>query len=72
MSPIVVDLAEEQIEALAVLAKRERRSRAAVIREAIDAYITQHQRALEVDVFGMWKGREVDGLEYQRRLRSDW
>ena len=22
--------------------------------------------------FGLWKGRAVDGVEYQQRLRSDW
>ncbi|CAB3786111.1 ribbon-helix-helix protein, CopG family [Pararobbsia alpina] len=72
MSRILVDLPDAQVEALAVLVEAEQRPRAAVIRDAIEAYIAQHKRALGADVFGLWKAKKVDGLEYQQELRSEW
>ncbi|WP_179404330.1 ribbon-helix-helix protein, CopG family [Burkholderia guangdongensis] len=72
MSRILVDLPDAQVQALAVLVEAERRPRAAVIRDAIDAYIAQRTRALGTDVFGLWKGRRVDGLAYQEELRGEW
>jgi metal-responsive CopG/Arc/MetJ family transcriptional regulator len=72
MSRILVDLPDAQIDALAMLVETEQRPRAAVIRDAIEAYITRHKRASGQDVFGLWKGKKVDGLEYQKELRSEW
>jgi metal-responsive CopG/Arc/MetJ family transcriptional regulator len=39
MSRILVDLTDAQVEALAALVKAEQRSRASIIREAIEHYI---------------------------------
>ncbi len=72
MSRLLIDLPDAQIEALAALVEQERRSRASLIRDAIESYIAQHKRALGDDVFGMWRGKKTDGLEYQRELRSEW
>jgi metal-responsive CopG/Arc/MetJ family transcriptional regulator len=72
MSRILVDLPDAQVEELAALVETEQRSRAAVIRDAIDTYIAQHKRALGADVFGLWKSKKIDGLKYQQELRSEW
>jgi metal-responsive CopG/Arc/MetJ family transcriptional regulator len=72
MSRILVDLSDAQVEELAALVETEQRSRAAVIRDAIDAYIAQHKRAFGADVFGLWKSKKIDGLEYQQELRAEW
>jgi metal-responsive CopG/Arc/MetJ family transcriptional regulator len=72
MSRILVDLPEAQIAELAEIMDAQQRPRAAVIRDAIDAYIAQHRPSLASDVFGLWKGRKIDGLEYQQELRSEW
>jgi hypothetical protein len=72
MSRILIDLPDSQIEALAVLVEAGQRPRAAVIRDAIEAYISQHKAAPGADVFGLWKGKKLDGLEYQQALRSKW
>ena len=35
--------------------------------------ITDRQVAdFTVDAFGLWKNREVDGLVYQEKVRSEW
>ncbi|MEJ0004103.1 MAG: ribbon-helix-helix protein, CopG family [Pararobbsia sp.] len=72
MSRILVDLPDAQIAELAVIVETERRSRAAVIRDAIDAYISQHKPGLGTEVFGLWKSKKIDGLDYQQALRSEW
>ncbi|KVP83049.1 CopG family transcriptional regulator [Burkholderia ubonensis] len=72
MSRILVDLPDAQIQALAALVEAERRPRAAVIRDAIDAYLAQRKRTVGADVFGVWKGKKVDGLTYQEALREEW
>ncbi|MBP7240729.1 ribbon-helix-helix protein, CopG family [Amaricoccus sp.] len=67
----LVDLVDTQVRALDRLAKRQERSRAAVIREAVDAYLDRHGLADGDEAFGLW-GRDVDGLAYQERARSEW
>jgi metal-responsive CopG/Arc/MetJ family transcriptional regulator len=72
MSRILVDLPDTQVAELAALVEIEHRPRAALIRQAIDAYIAQHKRLPETKVFGLWKDRKIDGLLYQREIRSEW
>ncbi|KVT72088.1 CopG family transcriptional regulator [Burkholderia ubonensis] len=72
MSRILVDLPDAQVQALAAVVEAERRPRAAVIRDAIDAYLAQRKRTVGADVFGLWKEKKVDGLTYQEALREEW
>ncbi|WP_206956961.1 ribbon-helix-helix protein, CopG family [Trinickia acidisoli] len=72
MNRILVDLPEEQLHELTALVEAEQRPRAAIIRDAIEAYIASHKRVLGADVFGLWKHKKADGLEYQEELRSEW
>jgi metal-responsive CopG/Arc/MetJ family transcriptional regulator len=72
MSRILIDLPDSQAAELAVLVQAERRPRAAVIRDAISAYIAQRKPGLGANVFGLWKDRQIDGVQYQRNLRSEW
>ncbi|MCL2876130.1 MAG: ribbon-helix-helix domain-containing protein [Betaproteobacteria bacterium] len=72
MNHILIDLPDSQRDDLAAIVEAEQRPRAAVIRDAIAAYISWHKRPPGVDVFGLWKGRKIDGLAYQQELRSEW
>lgn len=67
----LVDIPEQQIEALAVICGAENKSRSEIIRLAIAAYVEQHAPA-PVNVFGLWKNKPVDGLVYQQTVRSEW
>lgn len=69
---IFVNLPDTQIEDLAAIAEAEHRTRAAVVRDAIKTYISQRKLALEADVFGLWKDKQIDGLAYQQERRSEW
>jgi metal-responsive CopG/Arc/MetJ family transcriptional regulator len=76
MTRILVDLPEGHVQDLSFLATHQKRSRAAIIREAIAIYIKQCQPAnldLPQDaMFGVWRDREMDGVQYQKGLRSEW
>lgn len=72
MSRILVDVTDTQLNELTQIAEAEKRPRAAVIRDALDGYIAQRKPILAADVFGLWEHRNVDGLDYQEKLRSEW
>jgi predicted transcriptional regulator len=68
----IIEVPDEVIESLDRVGRLRKRSRAALIREAITDYL--HNKTLpESDAaFGLWKGKDREGLEYQERLRSEW
>jgi metal-responsive CopG/Arc/MetJ family transcriptional regulator len=68
----LVDLGDTQVQALDELSKKEKRSRAALIRQAIDDYLAKRYSEQEGDAFGLWGKRKVDGLVYQEKVRSEW
>ena len=68
----LVDLVEAQVVALDRLAKRQDRSRAALIREAVDDYLGRHGLEGEDEAFGSWGEDAVDGLAFQERARREW
>jgi metal-responsive CopG/Arc/MetJ family transcriptional regulator len=69
---IPVNLNAAQIQALDVLSKRDKRSRVALIRQAIDDYLARRGREDADDAFGLWSKQKVDGLVHQKKTRSEW
>ncbi|HEX3665171.1 MAG TPA: ribbon-helix-helix protein, CopG family [Rhizomicrobium sp.] len=68
---ILVDMPDTQLKELARLSTATKRSRAAIIRDAVVTYIAKLKRD-DDDAFGLWGDHEIDGLEYQQKLRSEW
>ena len=68
----LVDVGDSQLQELDELSKEEKRSRAALIREAIDDFIAKRRSKHEGDAFGLWGNRKVDGVVYQNKLRREW
>jgi metal-responsive CopG/Arc/MetJ family transcriptional regulator len=68
----IIDLPEEQILALAEVCRREKISRAEAVRRAVAEYASRHATGEAGKAFGVWRGRRVDGLAYERRLRREW
>jgi metal-responsive CopG/Arc/MetJ family transcriptional regulator len=66
-----IDLGDGQLQELSELSKAEKRSRAALIREAIDDLLARRRSMHEGDAFGLWGKRKVDGLVYQKRIRGE-
>ena len=69
---ISIDIDDAQLRELDELSKAEKRSRAALIREAIDDLLIKRRSKHPGDAFGLWGNRKVDGLVYQRWARSLW
>ncbi|MEX2271157.1 MAG: ribbon-helix-helix protein, CopG family [Vicinamibacterales bacterium] len=67
----IVELPEEQLEALDALCRREKISRAEGIRRAV-AVLVRQRAAGAGRAFGLWRDRPEDGLAYQRRMRKEW
>jgi len=61
-----------QLRDLDALSKKEKRSRAALIREAIADYLARRRKTHEGDAFGFWGKRKVDGLSYQQKVHREW
>jgi metal-responsive CopG/Arc/MetJ family transcriptional regulator len=68
----LVDLPEADIRALDELGERRHVSRAKIIREAVSAFLTKSADANAQEAFGLWRDQNVDGLDYQRQVRSEW
>lgn len=68
----LVDIPDDQIQALATLCERAHQPRAALIREAIAEYLARHHQADTQAAFGLWGSEAEDGLAYQDRLRAEW
>jgi metal-responsive CopG/Arc/MetJ family transcriptional regulator len=71
MGRILVDIPQKHLDDLGAIARAEKRPRAEIIRKAIASYVKQNKPA-SADAFGIWKDRQVDGLDYQDSIRSEW
>lgn len=66
----IVDLSDEQVRELADLCRPEGLSRTEAVRRAIAEYL--RARRPDGELFGLWRDREIDSLEYERSLRREW
>ena len=71
MGRILVDIPQKYLDDLGALSRAEKLPRAEIIRKAIASYVEQNRPA-SADAFGIWKDRQVDGLDYQETIRSEW
>jgi len=67
----IVDIPKQAIQGLDALCGREHISRAEAIRRAVTDYLKVHQGDTEA-AFGLWQGRNQDGLTYQESIRDEW
>jgi len=67
----LIEIPENQVQSLSGLCKRFNISRAEAIRRAIDLFVQKNQ-SQTADVFGIWKDKNGDGLNYQNQLRDEW
>ena len=68
----LVDIDEPHLRELDRLASRERRSRAAMVRQAIAEYLDRRAPQVFDGAYGLWGDRKVDGLHYQEKVRGEW
>ena len=73
----LITLEADKIKKLDSLARKNKKSRAQLVREVIDKYLDQNTKKptwkeLVRRTAGIWKGRNIDSVEYVRKLRSEW
>lgn len=70
----LADIPDDDVKWLDQTAAEQGRSRAAVLRDAVSAHRNRSDKAEMERFFGLWErhGSTVDGLAYERALRSDW
>ena len=68
----IVELPDNQIDALSTLCQQTSFSRAELIRRAVAEYLLRHGPEDGDFAFGLWKNRSEDGLDYQNRIRKEW
>ncbi len=69
---ILVDLGDGQIQALDAMSRQGKRSRAALIRDAVGEYLSRRRPKQTTAAFGLWSEGRVDGLAYQEKIRAEW
>ena len=71
----LVDIPDDKISALDLLARKKSWSRAEAVRRGIDQLLAA-EKAAEMaaldEAFGGWAHLGIDGLEYQRAIRAEW
>lgn len=74
MTRILADLPEEDVKWLDALAVEQGKSRAALLREAVDAYRARESQDGIAKYFGLWArhGSQVDGLDHERKVSNAW
>lgn len=74
MARILTEIPDDDVKELDAIARRDGKSRAAVLREAISSYLAEGAKEGFEKYFGLWEryGSTIDGLEYERRLRAEW
>lgn len=68
----IIEIPEEVIRNLDKLGKQQSKSRAAIIREAIQLYLETRELRNSDAAFGVWRNKGKEGLKYQEQLRSEW
>lgn len=68
----IIEVPQEQLEALDLICRREGISRAEAIRRAVARHIQEERRTAGDPAFGLWRKHPIDGLAYERRLRQEW
>lgn len=74
MPRFLVDIPEDDIARLDALARAEGKSRAAILREAVNQFIANSSKDWLEAGFGLWAkyGFTEDGMDFQNRMREEW
>ena len=68
----LIDISEALSKTLTEICQRENISRAELIRRAISQFVSEKKPEVIRSAFGILKNRKIDGLAYQKKIRSEW
>ena len=67
----IVDLPDDQLQALARVCRQAKISRAEAVRRAVAAWVAAAQPDPAAG-FGLWRHKKMDGRRHVDRLRAEW
>ena len=73
----LITLEDEQIKKLDLLARKDKKSRAQLVREAVAQYVDKKEKEptweeIVKRTAGIWKHKNIDTDTYIEQLRSEW
>jgi hypothetical protein len=68
----IIDLPDDQLEALAVICRRRGISRAEAIRQAIANHVRREREASSHEAFGLWSDLAFNARDFERGVRREW
>ncbi len=70
----IIELPDEQLRALDAWRRTRGMTRAEAVRRAVAGLLQDEEevRTAVDSAFGLWRGRDIDGLAEQERLRAEW
>jgi metal-responsive CopG/Arc/MetJ family transcriptional regulator len=68
----IIDLPDEQLDALARLCEEQNISRAEAVRRAVGQLIKGASGKQADAGFGMWRHKKIDARKHVDKLRSEW
>ena len=69
----IIDISDHMLTRLDLVREKQKCSRAATIREAIDAFLNRNTQTSDLNQsLGLCKNKVSDGLPYQENLRKEW
>lgn len=68
----IIDLPESDRDMLDLLSRQLGISRAEAVRRAVAEFLKSHRSASDDDLFGIWRNRNEDALDYEDRVRAEW
>ena len=73
MAKTLVDIPSELMAQLDTIAEKEHLPRAALIRAAISAWLSQQAQTVPTSAFGLLKNKFVeDSVQWQKKIRDEW
>jgi metal-responsive CopG/Arc/MetJ family transcriptional regulator len=68
----LVEIEERHIRELDRIARNQKQSRSALIREAVSEFLQRRTGEARRDAFGLWQGQNIDAIEHQDKMRQEW
>jgi metal-responsive CopG/Arc/MetJ family transcriptional regulator len=68
----IIDLPDEQVNALKALCESQSISRAEAVRRALSEMLANQKSAGREAAFGAWRGRKLDSRKFVDALREEW
>ena len=70
----IIEIPDEQLRALDAWRRTRGMTRAEAVRRAVAGLLQDEDevRTAVESAFGLWRGRDIDGLAEQDRLRAEW